>query len=546
MRYVLTRAVLALLLGLLSAGATAPRGIAGPTVPVEAINRDLNRGVCGTGFLTHDLEHTSLGRTSPIRGFDGNGSGVALGDLNDDGLIDIVLATQVGEASVLWNRGGLRFERQALPAHNTKAVATVDVDGDGRLDIAFTHNVLYPSYWRNESGRFAETRLSGVRYPAFAFLWDDLYGLGRLDLVTASYDPILEAENRDGFLFSDGAGVIVHSPSPDGYIERRLFKKSFALALAAFDTDADGRRDIIVGNDFDLPDMAWRQSPAGQWVKAQPFVRFSKHTMSFSAADINNDGLPELFSTDMKPDFRDLKTLAQWVPLMERTYKKARYKAPQKTENYLQMWRGRGYQNMAYQLGLDATGWSWSAKFGDLDNDGYEDLYVVNGMTDIEQFPYLKDGELVEANQVFRNRQGRYFDRVPGWNLGSTRSARGMSMADLDNDGDLDIVVNNLGSKAQLFENRLCGSPAIQVELRWQATQNTRAIGSQIVLRAGGSQQWRQVTSVSGYISGDAPRAHFAMTGPQGQLEVTWPDGKRSVVEAKPSKRLILTRKDSR
>ena len=497
-------------------------------------------------FVAHDLDHTSLGRTNPIKGFDGNGSGVALGDLNDDGLIDIVLATQVGDASIFWNKGELRFERQALPAQSTKAVAIVDVDGDGRLDIAFTHNVLYPSYWRNQNGKFVETRLSGVRYPAFSFLWDDLYGKGQLDLVTASYDPILEAENRDGFLFGDGAGVLVHSPNADGYSEQRLFKKSFGLSLAAFDTNNDGRRDIIVGNDFDLPDMAWQQSPEGQWTKAQPFVRFSKHTMSFSVADINNDGSPELFSTDMKPDFRDIKTLAQWIPLMERTYKKARYKAPQKTENYMQMRRGQGFQNMAYELGLDATGWSWSAKFGDLDNDGFEDLYVVNGMTDIEQFPYLANGELIEENQAFRNRQGRHFDRVPSWNLGSTRSARGMSMADLDNDGDLEIVVNNIGSKAQLFENQLCGNPAIQVELRWLGTKNTRGIGSQIILHSGDTQQWRQVTSVSGFISGDAPRVHFSTAQPQTQVEVIWPDGKRSITEAKAGSRLILTRKDSR
>lgn len=549
---ILTGTALVLLLGLLGTAVTAPRGQTPQTptqVPVTAKTQPLSARACQQGFSPHTLPHTALGRTQPIKGYDGNGAGVALGDLDNDGLIDIVLATQVGSSSIFWNQGGLKFRRTLLATHNARAVAVVDVDGDGWLDISFTHGVGTPSYWRNQQGQgFVPGDLPGLRYPAFTFLWDDLEGKGQLDLFTASYDGILEAENRDGFLFGDGAGVVLYRPGSRGYEAERLSNKAQALGLASFDTNGDGKRDLIVGNDFELPDMVWQQTPSG-WELAHPFPRFSKHTMGFSSADINNDGSPELFSTDMKPDFRDLKTLATWIPLMEKVYKKAIRSAPQKSENMLQMKTGKGYRNVAYGLGLDATGWSWSAKFGDLDNDGFEDLYVVNGMMDIEQFPYLPGGELVEQNQVFRNLSGRRFERKPDWNLGSTGSGRGLSMADLDNDGDLDIVVSNLGSPAQVFENQLCGGQAIEAELRWEGTQNTRAIGAQVLLHTSKGQQWRQVTATSGFISGDAPRVHFGLGKNEtiDSLQIIWPDQKRSTISnPQPQTLLILTRQEDK
>ena len=191
-------------------------------------------------------------------------------------------------------------------------------------------------------------------------------------------------------------------------------------------------------------------------------------TMSYDAADLDNDGPVEVYAVEMKPYADDDQTQARWQPVMDMMMAMPHEKGdPQIMENVLYAGGGVGLvKNIAPQLDLDATGWSWSAKFGDLDNDGFQDLTVVNGMISREMFSHLPNGELVEENQVYRNLSGGRFAPQPGWALNDTASGRGMSLADLDNDGDLDVVVNNLLSAATLFENRLCGGDSIMVSLR--------------------------------------------------------------------------------
>ena len=183
-----------------------------------------------------------------------------------------------------------------------------------------------------------------------------------------------------------------------------------------------------------------------------------------------------------------------------------------------------------------------AGKFGDLDLDGFLDLYVVNGMIESTIFGHLPAGELVEENQAFRNDGKGMFMDMPDWGLQASASGRGLSMADLDGDGDLDLVVNNLRSAALLFENRLCGGASLQVDLIQSGSLNPQAIGAQLVLHSSVGSMSREIKSGSGYLSGDPARVHFGF--PIGaeleRLEIRWPDGMSSDV-MHPGSDVLLT-----
>ena len=176
-----------------------------------------------------------------------------------------------------------------------------------------------------------------------------------------------------------------------------------------------------------------------------------------------------------------------------------RAEAVQVSANALLVRRAGGYDNLAARSGVDASGWSWAAQFGDLDNDGF--LEPVRGQrNDVRGDVRAYCGILAAGgDQVFRNDGSGAFESMPQWRLGSIASGRGMVMADLDHDGDLDIVVNNLLAPAQLFENRLChDGAALLVAVRWPGGINTGAIGGRLVLYTSTGELHREITAAPG------------------------------------------------
>jgi len=522
------------------------------SVQVEQFNPEA--GPCDDQFITHDLPHITTTADGIIRMYEANGAGVAINDLDNDGDLDLVLGNYDNPNSIFWNEGDLNFRQEQMPVGRTRAVTAVDVDGDGWTDLALTRVGGAINFWRNrgddlaagEPGRFVQEFVNGLAKPAYAMDWADLDADGDLDAVTASYDIGLLTELGNEYLLRDEAGVYIHWNEPGRFRAQRLAEEAQALAIALWDEDGDGRLDLLVGNDFALPDQFWRNNADG-WQLASIFPETTHSTMSFDLADVDNSGRTALFASDMKPPDMNPETMRAWAPLMEAEHPPLPAGDPQRMENMLLVAdQGGGFQNLGRDRQLDATGWSWASLFGDLDQDGRLDLYIVNGFAESTTFAHMEDHELVERNQALRNTGGR-FKRMPDWGLGSERGGRGAAQGDLDGDGDLDIVVNNLRGNAQLFENRLCGGASLQVELRQPGSANPAAIGATAILETPDGRLRRDVRITRGYLSSDPGQLHFgfpAVTQPR-LLLVRWPDGKWSTVSSPaPGQRLTVSRTD--
>ena len=507
---------------------------------------------CVDRFITHDLPHITTTADGIIRMYEANGAGVAIHDLDNDGDLDLVLGNYDNPNSIFWNEGGLTFRQEQMPIGRTRAVTAVDVDADGWTDLALTRVGGAINFWRNRgaglpadaSGRFVQEFVNGFSKPAYTLDWADLDGDGDLDAVSASYDIGLLTERGSEYLLNDEGGVYIHWNETDGFRAERLTAEAQALAITIWDEDGDGRPDLLVGNDFALPDKFWRNTVNG-WLPTTIFPEMTHSTMSFDLADVDNTGRPALFASDMKPPDMSAETMRAWAPLMEAAHPMPAGD-PQRMENMLLVadQEGGSFQSLGRQRQLDATGWSWSGLFGDLDQDGRLDLYIVNGFAESTTFAHLDDHELVERNQALRN-TGASFERMPDWKLDSERGGRGAAQGDLDGDGDLDIVVNNLRGNAQLFENRLCGGAALQVDLRQPGSANPAAIGATAILDTADGRLRRDVRVTRGYLSSDPGQLHFgfpAQTQLRGLL-IRWPDGHWSTVASPPAgQRLTVSR----
>lgn len=540
--------ILLLIIGALLLSACAASSPASATetpanVTVEVERSPLTQaGACEGKFVRQNLPVTNGVRVREIMTYLSNGSGVAAGDLDKDGDIDLVFASVDRESTIAWNQsipGKIDFSYEPLEDSFVRAVNIVDVDGDGWLDITFTHRGLDSvSYWRNlgpsPSGvQFARTPLEGVDHYAYAMAWTDMNGDGALDLVTGAYDIDLKGSGVPDEEIKAKGGVVVYEQRDGQFIPTQLSQQAESLAIALIDLDGDGTRDVWAANDFAVPDRIFLHKD-GQWQEAEPFRQTSYSSMSIDWGDLRNNGQVALFTTDMNPPDTSPQILAAWLPVLSKLEEKHGYNDPQIMANTLQVQtRPYSWRNEAAQSGIDSTGWSWSGKFGDFDNDGYLDLYIVNGMIAENLFSHLPDGELVERNQAFRNQGNGVFRPAPEWNLASTASGRSMVIADLDGDGDLDIVVNNLRAQAELFENRLCAGSALEVDLLWPSSHNQFALGTVLELYTSQGVLRRDTRSASGYLSGDPSRVHFGF--PAGteltKLIIHYPDGAVAWVE---------------
>ncbi|MBI3415103.1 MAG: VCBS repeat-containing protein [Verrucomicrobia bacterium] len=485
-------------------------------------------------------------------------TGAVFADVDGDGDLDL-LVNGIGTGTRLFfNDGKGNFTEDLnsglLHRFGATTLALADVDGDGDLD-------LYVANYRTTT----------IRTTGFAVL--DVNGRRMIrpeDRDSLEYTPegrVLEHGEPDIFYINDGHGHFAPVSWTGGnFLDedgQPLKKPPFDWGLTAMfrDINGDGLPDLYVCNDFHSADRIWMNDGRGHF-RALPRLAIRK-TSTFSMAvdfgDINRDGLDDFFVADMLSPrhARRLMQLAASDPyhaavgLFE--------DRPQFDRNVLQLNRGDGtYAEIAAFAGLEASDWTWSAILLDVDLDGYEDLLCATGhMFDTQDLdaeariqakgPWRRDlipqkllmfPRMEQAKLAFRNRRDLTFEEVSAaWNFNQTGVAHGMAVADLDNDGDLDVVVNNLNGTVGIYRN---DSPAPRVAVRLKGVApNTRGIGAKIKVLGGPVPQSQEMIAGGRYLAGDDAMRVFAAGNATNDLrvEVIWRSGKKSLVKAaKPNR----------
>ncbi len=512
-----------------------------------------------------------------------NGGGVAAGDVNGDGLPDLYFTANRSPNRLYLNRGNYRFEdvteRAGVPGVGgwTTGVTMADVNGDGRLDLYVSgvsyltmqgRNVLYIN---NGDGTFADrTKDLGLEHVGYSTqaAFFDYDGDGDLDMYLLNHSthtertigrrPSREERNaRAGDkLFRNDKGHFT-DVSEAAHIYGGL--EGFGLGVVASDLNLDGCPDLYVANDFQENDFLYINNCNGTFTEsiASATGHTSRFSMGVDAADVNNDGRPDLVVVDMLPQREEiLKTSANAESFNVYNLKLQAGYHSQYARNTLQLNRGAGvFSDIGYLAGVSATDWSWAPLFADLDNDGLKDLFITNGIfrrpNDLDYINYVgneanqaslakgitrdnmsllqKMPQIPLANFAFRNNGNLTFtDAAASWGLAQRGFSNGAVYADLNNSGALDLVVNNVNAPASVYRNRareVNGNHYLAIQLHGDGA-NTGGIGARVIIRHGATMQALEQMPTRGFQSSVDPRLHFGLgaTTVIDTLTVIWPD----------------------
>lgn len=519
-----------------------------------------------------------------------NGAGVAVGDLNNDGLADLVFAGNQVSPRIYLNEGNFRFRDITANFNGIdngqwySGITIVDINNDYWQDIYFTSTKDEDSVkcmnrlWVNggtkdgEDPVFTEmAKKYGINEYAqsvhSAFLDYDLDG--DLDLyvmnntvterMNTSWRPkVLDgsAQNNDRLYRNNGNGTFT-----DVTIEAGIVYEGFGLGLAVGDVNKDGYPDIYVSNDYVSNDLLYINQGNGTFRnEISRYLSYqTKSSMGNDMADVNNDGFPEIYTMDMMPEGYDKikQTINGFSYVMFLNDNKYGYEH-QVLRNMLHVHNGllegemTPYSEMGQFAGIFKTEWSWSPLFADYDNDGDKDLLIANGypkdMTDkdwtrykAEVYGFVADEKHVmdilpsvkvpnlsfenTGNLRFERRNGKWLPDIPSYSYGA-------AFVDLDNDGDLDYVTNNLDDKAFVYKNKTrertkTGCNYLRVKLIGNKG-NTMALGAKIEIWAGGQYQFTEHFLSRGYASGVDPVVHFGINQASSidSLRIVWPTGR--------------------
>lgn len=533
-----------------------------------------------------------------------NGGGVAVGDVNNDGFSDIYFTSNMGENRLYLNKGDLTFEditeKAGVGAANkwSTGVVLVDLNHDGFLDI-YVCNAGYVSgqdqknllFINNQDLTFtdkaAEYGLDDNGYTTHAAFLDydkdgdlDVYLLNNsfIPTNTLNYSNKRELAAKDWPVkdFLKGGGDKFLRNDNDVFVdvskEAGIYQSliGFGLGVTVGDINNDGYDDLYISNDFFEKDYFYLNQQDGTFKESMEayFSHISHSSMGADLRDINNDGWLDLYVTDMLPkdDYR-LKTTASFDDINLRRLKLEKGFYNQYMHNTLQINKGKKFKEVAFNAGVAASDWSWGALMFDADNDQYTDIFVCNGIyhdvIDLDFMDFFANDLMQQmvltgikedmnnvidkmpshplSNMAFRNLSGYSFEDVSKtWGFDKETFSNGAAYGDLDNDGDFDLVINNVNQPALVYRNNT-KNKSLKIKLEGESP-NTMAVGAKVYLHTSTGLQYQQVNPTRGFQSSVDNHMIFGLG--EGalidSLVVIWPDNRSSVFHPTPNGETIV------
>lgn len=528
-----------------------------------------------------------------------NGAGIAIGDIDNDGLQDIFFGGNMVSSKLYLNKGNLQFEditKKAGVATDrwVTGVSMADVNSDGYTDIyvcvagpnksAEKPNMLFIN---NGNGTFAESAnaygLADTGYSTQAAFFDyDRDGDLDLYLLTNALENFPRNNARPKKVNGQGLSTdrLYRNNGNNTFTnvsrEAGILIEGYGLGVGIADINNDGWPDIYASNDFITNDILYISNGDGTFTdRSKQYLKHqSWNAMGTDIADFNNDGLLDIVTVDMlPPDNQREKTMIAAANYDRYERNLSLDYQPQYIRNSLQLNNGNGTFSEVGQLaGIYRTDWSWAPLFADYDNDGYKDLLITNGyrkdVTNLDFIIYKRQegqfgddahqsktmAKLIKElpgvkvhNYIYQNTGNLSFtDKSEEWGLDAPSYTNGAAFADLDNDGDLDLVMNNIDEAAFIYRNDANTLPDrhhLRIKLEGDA-KNKAGLGAKLTLRYGGHQLYHDHSVYRGYKSTVENVVHFGL-GKVTQvdtLEVVWPDGRQQIIQNVKADQVLTVR----